>query len=237
MKRWGFLLTLYYVITVVAMLWPLYFLVAAYFIPYPPSNSTMSWERYVRSLHDWYAIPFLAVPVALVFIGQVLLFLNIDRSVRRLKPRASLFWPAALSGLFTAVLGCCLVLSVWFAAAGENPTFNVFDSAWFAIAFFAGWAALWVGWAILFYIRMRHADNAVARATSWLLKGSILEFLVVVPCHVIVRRREDCCAPAVTGLGMCVGFAIMLISFGPSVLFLYRKQMESYKARAQSAGA
>ena len=191
MKRWGFLLTLYYVITVVAMLWPLYFLVAAYFIPYPPSNSTMSWERYVRSLHDWYAIPFLAVPVALVFIGQVLLFLNIDRSVRRLKPRASLFWPAAL----------------------------------------------WVGWAILFYIRMRHADNAFARATSWLLKGSILEFLVVVPCHVIVRRREDCCAPAVTGLGMCVGFAIMLISFGPSVLFLYRKQMESYKARAQSAGA
>jgi hypothetical protein len=33
------------------------------------------------------------------------------------------------------------------------------------------------------------------RATRWLLRGSILELLVAVPSHVIVRRRDDCCAP------------------------------------------
>jgi hypothetical protein len=47
--------------------------------------------------------------------------------------------------------------------------------------------------------------------------------LVAIPCQLIVRRRHDCSAPAVTSFGIVTGVAIMLISFGPSVLFLYKK--------------
>jgi hypothetical protein len=56
-----------------------------------------------------------------------------------------------------------------------------------------------------------------------LLRGSALELLVAVPCHVIVRRRDDCSAPVVTGFGIVTGIAIMLLSFGLSVLLLYQK--------------
>jgi hypothetical protein len=55
------------------------------------------------------------------------------------------------------------------------------------------------------------------------------KLLIAVSCHVIVRHREDCCAPVFTGFGIATGMAIMLLSFGPSVLFLYKKRMKQYE--------
>ena len=51
---------------------------------------------------------------------------------------------------------------------------------------------------------------------AWLFRGSILELLIAVPTHVIVRRRHDCCAPAVTSFGITSGIVIMLISLAPA---------------------
>jgi hypothetical protein len=56
---------------------------------------------------------------------------------------------------------------------------------------------------------------------EWLLRGSILELLIAVPSHVIVRQRDDCCAPFATFWGIVTGISVMLISFGPGVLFLF----------------
>ena len=57
----------------------------------------------------------------------------------------------------------------------------------------------WLIWGLVFY-RFAKADEPetlVRRTTRWLLRGSILELLVAVPSHIIVRQRDDCCAPAV----------------------------------------
>jgi hypothetical protein len=227
MKKWGLLVTTYYAATVVAMLWPFFLSVLILHF----GDTPLTWHSYTQNVSEIYREAWFAVPVAVVFLGQILLFVTIDRSARRLKPRASIFWPAALFGLFTAVLGFCVVTSIGVAVKGDK-FLDYFDPHVIArVLYLAIWPVLWIGWAIVFYVRIRAAENPLARAVSWLLRGSILEFLIVVPCHVVVRRRDDCCAPLATSLGLCTGLAVMLIAFGPSVLLLYKKQMDSYKPR------
>ena len=50
----------------------------------------------------------------------------------------------------------------------------------------------------------------------------------------LVRRRHDCSAPAVTSFGIVTGVAIMLISFGPSVLFLYQRRLDTHATRSST---
>ncbi|MCU0787347.1 MAG: hypothetical protein MUC91_04040, partial [Verrucomicrobia bacterium] len=77
----------------------------------------------------------------------------------------------------------------------------------------------WVFWGLLFW-RFARADAPAGmfqRCLNWLLRGSILELLIAVPSHIIVRRRGDCCAPGATFLGIVTGVAVMLLCFGPGV--------------------
>ena len=228
MKRWGLLITSYYALVVLAMFWPLTW--TAWLTAY---DNRFSWDNYVRHLRDAYGDWTFALPVATVFLGQfLLLFVTVDASKRRLKPHARLLLPAVLTGLFTAVIGFGACSSVLVAIWGDKP-FDYFDHHHLLLySYLLFWPLLWIVWTFVFYFQARNDENPVSRSLSWLLKGSILEFLIAVPCHVIVRRRDDCCAPAATSLGMCTGLAIMLIAFGPSVFLLYKKRMESYTSRA-----
>jgi hypothetical protein len=83
----------------------------------------------------------------------------------------------------------------------------------------------------VFYRYYRKPGARLATGIAWLLRGSVLELLVAVPAHVIVRRRDECCAPTFTGWGIATGIAVMLACFGPGVLVLYQKQMESYRKK------
>lgn len=225
MKKWGLLVTSYYTLVVLAMFWPLFW--NLWYAVY--DNKQFTWDNYVRHLHDSYGEWTFALPVAIVFVGQVLLlFVSVDASNRRLKPRARLLLPAALTGLFTAVIGFGVCGSILVAIWGDK----LFDHDRLVYSYLLVWPLLWIVWSFVFYFQTRNVESPVSRSLSWLLKGSILEFLIAVPCHVIVRRREDCCAPYATSLGMCTGLAIMLLAFGPSVLLLYKKRMESYASRA-----
>jgi len=67
---------------------------------------------------------------------------------------------------------------------------------------------------------------------SWLIKGSVLELLVAVPCHIIVRQREWCCGQYVSAYGIAAGIAVMLLAFGPSALLLYKRKLDEYKDRS-----
>jgi hypothetical protein len=86
-----------------------------------------------------------------------------------------------------------------------------------------------VVWGIVFYRYARGTPDAVTRAVTWLLRGSVLELLIAIPSHVIVRRRDECCAPIGTGIGISTGLAIMFLSFGPSVILLYQKRIEKLR--------
>ena len=216
MRKWGVLISIIYALIVLGLLTPMAVLLAG------PSDLREFSQGVLAAYREWLAW----FPIVIVLGGQALLFfLSVDTSQKRLKPRSHILLSCVLAGILTALLAFALIGAIGVAVQGDR-----FGEGAFANPFlFFGLA--WLFWGIVFYFFLRNTSEIVNRVTSWLLRGSILELLVVVPCHVIVRRRHDCSAPMVTSFGIITGMAIMLLSFGPSVLFLYKKRLEAYASR------
>jgi hypothetical protein len=217
MKRWGLVLSVVYVLLIALLLGPAVRLLEG---------------EHLHSLADVrgaYQQTGVTIVLAVLLIGEFsLLCVSIDRSRRRLKPRTSVLISAVITGLFTSTLSLAAFLAVILAFPSAIQWTGATSDSASTIIEIGGLLVPWLVWSILFYRLYRNADDPVTRAVSWMLRGSVLELLVVVPCHVIVRRRHDCCAPAVTGLGIATGIAIMFLSFGPSVLLLFKKRLDRH---------
>ena len=221
MRKWGIVVTLVYAAILIGLLTPGFLRMGG-----------VPWSDLRQSSATMYSQWFYWVFAGVFVTGQAtLLFLSVDTSHKRLKPRTHLLASCVTAALFTATLAACIFWSLGVAVKGEDFTFAM-EKLRYGYGLLA---ALWVLWSIVFYFYLRNSSAVVTRITSWLLRGSVLELLVAVPCHVIVRRRTDCSAPFVSGFGIASGIAIMLMSFGPGVLLLYKKRLDSYSERASSA--
>lgn len=217
MRKWGVLISIVYALIVLGLLTPVAVLLAG------PSDLSEFWKGVLGAYREW----LLWVPVLVVLGGQaLLLFLSVDTSQKRLKPRAHILSSCGLAGILVGLLTFAVTGAIGVATKGDKFGEGTFENPYL----FFGVA--WVFWGIVFYLFLRNSSAVVNQIVSWLLRGSILELLVAVPCHVIVRRRHDCSAPIVTSFGIVTGIAIMLLSFGPSVLLLYKKRLDAYAARS-----
>jgi len=221
MRRWGIVISVLYAVIVLGLLVP----AAVAFAADTSLLNIFSSEV----LSDMYAEWLVWVPIAAVVAGQaVLLFLSVDTSFRKLKPRAHVAITCVVAAMLFALLTSAVVYCLGAAAQGDKFWDQYLNTEASVIGI---WAGLWVVWGIAFFLYFRNSANVAARAISWMLKGSVLELLIAVPCHVIVRRRGDCSAPVFTSFGIVTGIAVMLLSFGPSVLLLYKKRLDAYAAR------
>jgi len=217
MRKWGTVITILYVLIVLGLLLP-----GAVFLAGGKSISLAAYKEWVV----W-------IPIVIVLVSQaLLLFLSVDTSWRRLKPRAHILVSCLVTATLLALLTGAGIFSLGVGVYGDHlgDHFSLGNGA----NVLGCWSALWVAWAVLFYFYCRNSIETITRATSWLLKGSILELLVAVPSHVLVRRRHDCSAPMATSFGIATGIAIMVLSFGPSVLLLYKKRLDEYANRGPS---
>jgi hypothetical protein len=171
----------------------------------------------------------LGLPVVLLLLGLSLLVIPIGHVRRRPAGKSSIVFTIAGSSIAAAVLafGAALALHE-FAAPFLSGTAQSF----------AGWGPLtlplsvWLLWVVLFGWMATSVEplTLADRVARWLLGGTVLELLVAVTCHVIVRRRGGCCAGINTGLGIILGTAIMAIALGPGVFFLfYRRYQQVYR--------
>jgi hypothetical protein len=229
MRKWGIVISSFYI-----------FVLLVFILPFAKGISLNSWSsrsgdwKWYSSVwsdlqwssSDWEIAAFLLLWCLVLVAGQaLLLFLSVDTSFRRLQPRRHILLSIAWISLMVAMLSA-------FAVGAVDVAINRNSQLWITpIAFLP----FWLIWGIIFYKYKAGASDRLNHMTCWLIKGSILELLIVVPCHIIVRQRGDCCAPAVTGLGIATGIAIMLLAFGPSVLFLYQKRLAEYR-RPNSGG-
>ncbi len=218
MRKWGIIISVFYALILLGLIVPA--------VLFSSGRDFDNWAKFLGGIRETYQDWFFWLPAGVILLSQAfLLFLSVDTSQKRLKPRTHILVSVTVGAILTALLSSAVIWSLGFAIRGENFWDKFFDKPTNLLFF---WGALWVLWAILFYFYFRNSSAVVTRLISWLLKGSVLELLIVVPCHIIVRRRHDCSAPIATSFGIATGIAIMLLSFGPSVLFLYKKQLDSY---------
>jgi len=227
MKRWAIATVLLYALALVLLTIP----AISISLGIPLGNALTVYSNFFYWL--W-----LAVLVA----GQFLLLLvPIDISERRLPARRKLKIPVLVSAFFLGLLSFSAILSAVIAAAAKDKGFDYFNlsgpddkTGWgFILTSIITLLVFWLIWAITFrnLAKSDAPDALIKRATRWLLRGSILELLVAVPSHVIVRRRDDCCAPVGTFWGIATGISVMLLCFGPGVYFLFVEKFQRLKPK------
>ena len=223
MRKWGLVITLFYGLIVLILLLPGFLLLVGDF-----SGLTGFYDPLKEGYAAWGTWVVLGILLA---SEALLLFLRVDTSFKRLKPRAHVLLSSTITAFFLVLLTIAGVYCLAVSPKGDAAL--DFLGRFLRGASVAGAGLfLWLFWGILFYLFSRNSSEIVTRALTWMLRGSVLELLIAVPAHVLVRRRQDCSAPIVTSFGITSGIAIMLLSFGPSVLLLFKKRMESYSARA-----
>ncbi|MEE9255379.1 MAG: hypothetical protein V3U43_10610 [Pseudomonadales bacterium] len=212
MMNWGIVITGFYAVVIVFLLLPVLLPLAS---GEAPELLTLEWE-------NWWAW----LLVAIFVTGQgLLLFLSVDTSRRHLEPRTHIGVSIALASVFLGFLSVMLVWSMVVVVMGDDGFPD--ELLWIILAPIS----LWVVWGGILYIYMKESSDLVTELTTWLLRGSVLELLIAVPAHVWVRHRDDCSAPSVTALGIVTGMAVMLMAFGPSVLFLLKKRLDRYRQK------
>jgi hypothetical protein len=224
MRNWGIVVTAFYALALMGLLVPGVLLLGGWLDVSDVLSGLL--DFYGSSLRSWLAWTWVVILVG----GQaLLLFLSVDTSRRKLKPRQHILVSISTAAILFALLAVAAICALVAGVGGDDtPAWGLVDSELKAL----GWLlALWLLWGLAFYLYARGTPERAARVLGWLFRGSVLELLIAVPAHVIVRQREDCSAPAVTSFGIVTGLAVMLLSFGPSILFLYKKRLEHYRQR------
>jgi hypothetical protein len=225
MRKWGIVITAFYGLILVVFVLPVWV------------STTAETKFNQVDIFGAYGQWWVWIPIGILLASQaLLLFVSVDTSFRRLRPRAHIFLSCLVTGILAALLTGAALLALGAAAFGDNvfpkelTTFKV-------TTLLVCWGTIWLVWSLVFYLYFRNSSAVITRVTSWLIKGSVLELLIAVPAHVLVRRRHDCSAPWLTSFGIATGIAIMLLSFGPSVFLLYKKRLDDYQNRRQATSA
>ena len=171
------------------------------------------------------------ITVACVTLCGLSLMILPVRVVRRRRIAHRSIWiPILASGLLAGALMAGAIMA-WceYQKFFDEP--STYASA-------IGGCVVWLIWSIVFaWIAFAREPQSIGmKLHRTLIAGSVLELLVAVPTHIVVRRRPDCCAGMMTGTAICIGVIVMFVAFGPSVLLLYyQRQKRISRAPRESA--
>jgi len=243
MKRWAILTVLLYALALLVLTVPVIWV--AYNGWSEKGVSLPSALKIYRHWGYWFWL--------LVLVGgqALLLLLPIHLAERRPNGRRPLKLTMIVTALFLANLCFAALLSIlmlyfqedgfnffgYFLPFKENQVAPSNSATEFGAV--VTLLAFWLIWAVIFrgFAKSDDPDALLKRSLRWLLRGSILELLVAVPSHAIVRRREDCCAHLGTFWGIASGFSVMLLCFGPGVFFLFVERFKRLQPKETNADA
>ncbi len=249
MKRWALLTVCFYVLVLTALAAPV---IAIAFAKWWGSDQGGSVDTAFTIYQDggfW-------IWLAVLALGQgLMLLVPVAMAERRLPSRRRLLVPVVTAAFFLMALLVSGIFSVLCAIIIDDA-FKVFTfinklagvdeklspsayqiNSW--LGFLIIVLGFWMLWGWIFFRSTRADDpNAlIKRATRWLVRGSILELLVAIPSHIIIRNRNACCAPMGTFWGITTGLSVMLLCFGPGVFFLFAERIQRSRPKSEPGSA
>ena len=259
MKRWAFITVLLYGAALLVLSLPLLLLLTLEYSKTDKTWSLhVTVPEVLQVLMHWGFWLWLGI---MVMAQALLLLVPVDLARQRLPARRKLFWPLITASFLLGNLAFTGVFCVLSAFMADNASVVIEVPSELALQLLDGipgvtrfrtalglipgsdlpaiftaiglMVLFWAGWALVFfhYAQADAPDSLVRRATRWLLRASILELLVAVPSHIIVRHRGDCCAPIITFWGIVSGISVMLLAFGPGVFFLFARRIRQIQAK------
>lgn len=158
-----------------------------------------------------------AIILAILVAQACLLIVPVRIKHQRPKRRRGIWFTAIVAALLYTVLLFAAGLSIMMAVYGDDISEPVL---WILIGVLP---LNWIGWSIVFclFSRSMEPECFIRRLMRWLIGGSILELLIAVPSHIIIRHRDVCCAHGLTAAGLTTGLAVIFFAFGPGLYFLY----------------
>lgn len=161
--------------------------------------------------------------VVLLIVQASLLIIPVRVTHGRPKPQRGIWWTAAMAALLYTMLLFFAALSIMAAVWGDDMPETLF---WIIVAIVP---VNWIVWLAVFGLFSKSLDpqSFIRRLMQRLIAGSILELLIAVPSHIIVRHRDVCCAHGLTAAGITAGLAVLFFAFDPGLYFLYADRIRS----------
>jgi len=219
MQKWAFVVLVLYLLLVIVVFIPALSFILLWSVEESGDLPTLD-------LSIFYSWQFLIYCGTLLLIQTLFLLFPVKVSEAPLMPKRLIWVPIILTGLMFGILLLGIIWSISMAIWGDDALTDYFIWASLAVVLVS-----WLIWSRIFYRYSKSTEplKFSQRTIGWLIKGSILELLIAVPSHIIVRQRKECCAPGVSAYGIAAGLVIMLFAFGPGLYFLFRKRFEAMK--------
>jgi hypothetical protein len=146
--------------------------------------------------------------------------INLCKPVRKHR----LIIPIAIAGFMLSVLGISFIFPL--IELFRIDFGNWWTDATNTLVCYTILGISWLVWGVYFFIKLRNASRykATASLLSLVAASNILQLLVALVAHYIVRRRGECLAGILTGIGIIGGVIVMIWSFGPAILFLFLRE-------------
>jgi hypothetical protein len=194
-----------------------YVVAAVYLLLIAASLTSPLWLVWLWDGDSGDRIRLAALVSVLAMCGLTLMIVPVRTVRRRPVTRRSVWFPIIGSGLLVGglVIGGGMAFTEFVSEKLDltNQLLIAAGIVWIV------WSAIFIG--ITFSVEPAGIGMKLHR---FLIAGSVLELLVAVPSHIVVRRRTECCAGIATGMGICIGVVIMFVAFGPSVLLLFYRR-------------
>ncbi|MDD5348311.1 MAG: hypothetical protein PHT59_06845 [Candidatus Omnitrophica bacterium] len=215
MKRWAWVVVLLYAAVIILFTIPV--LVAAFYDPQLQTDFSLKGlsDAACSTASAWGYWAGLLVLLAAQF---VLLLVPVKVAGARPVSRRFVFFPIIAGAMLFGLLVTGLALCTYETVTKSGVPTVLFT--WLIAGIFV---ASWAVWSVIFWRWSKRSQprTFIERQCRVLFAGSILQLLVAVPAHLIARLRNYCCAGFSTFMGLTFGIAVMLMSFGPAVYFLF----------------